>query len=183
MLPHIDPKQGHSTGHRVLVLGGHDIQLALGRACHQPAPTTTLDAQQRSIEGFLEVVDRSPLTLDGSLQAWRGGGQLRGGRRGWGQVLPEERVVDVASAVELDLLLQADQGRHVLGLQGRGLGCQGRVEVGDVGLMVLLVVDFHDLFADDRFQSLLFLVLDWTGLDWRILGLDTYIVGVGERRE
>ena len=63
-------------------------------------------------------------------------------------------MVDVATAVELDLLLQADQRRHVLGLQGRGLGAQRGVQVRDVGLVVLRVVDFHDLFGDDRFQGL-----------------------------
>lgn len=70
----------------------------------------------------------------------------------------------MAATVEFDLLLEGDQGWDVLRLEGRGLGCQGGVEVSDVGLVVFLVVDFHDLFADDGFQglSLVLLLLSWS---------------------
>lgn len=68
-----------------------------------------------------------------------------------GQVLPEEGVVDVATAVELDLLLEVDELGDVVCGESGGLGGEGGVEVGDIGLVVFLVVDFHDLFADDGF--------------------------------
>lgn len=51
----------------------------------------------------------------------------------------------MTAAVELDLLLQGDQGWDVVGLGGCGVGGEGGVEVVDVGLVVLLVVDLHDL--------------------------------------
>lgn len=44
--------------------------------------------------------------------------------------------------------------RDVVSLGGSGLGGEGGVEVGDVGLVVLRVVQLHDLLGDDGLQSL-----------------------------
>lgn len=70
---------------------------------------------------------------------------VAGGRS---QVLPEEGVVDVSTTVEVE------QGRGLGGLAGvaggvgLGNGVEGRVEAADVGLVVLGVVQLHDLGRD-----------------------------------
>jgi hypothetical protein len=70
-----------------------------------------------------------------------------------GQILPEERVVDVTAAVEVDQWLQGHLGSDILlghgGLQLLG----GGVEAVDVGLMVVLVVKFHNLARDRRLEG------------------------------
>lgn len=67
---------------------------------------------------------------------------------GGGEVLPEEGVVQVTTAVEVD---QGRLGRGLgvvaLGL-GLGDGLQRRVDAVDVGLVVLGVVELHDLGRD-----------------------------------
>jgi len=67
-------------------------------------------------------------------------------------------MVDVTSSVELDGGLKGDQlsdGRGGLGLRGKVRdGGFGRVEVGDVGLMVLGVVELHDVLDDMGLKGL-----------------------------
>lgn len=66
----------------------------------------------------------------------------------------------MSSSVELDGRLESDElfdGTGVLrggGEGGDGLFCC--VQVGDVGLVVLLVVQFHDLLDDMRLEGLSF---------------------------
>lgn len=65
-----------------------------------------------------------------------------------GKVLPEEGVVEVATAVEVEQRrLGSGSGAVTLGL-GLGDGLDGRVEAVDVGLVVLGVVKLHDLARD-----------------------------------
>lgn len=77
----------------------------------------------------------------------------RGGR----EVLPEEGVVDVASAVEVE---EGGGGGGFLGVAG-GDGVEGAVEAGHVGLVVFLVVEFHDLARDVGLEGA---VVVWTGV-------------------
>lgn len=59
----------------------------------------------------------------------------------------------MTSAVELNGGLQLDDGGGVALGEGGVELLEGLVEVGDVGLVVLLVVELHDLSADDGLQS------------------------------
>lgn len=61
----------------------------------------------------------------------------------------------MATGVELDVLLQREEGGNVLVLHRGGLRCEGGIEVIHVGLMVFLVVNLHDLRRNDWFQGLL----------------------------
>lgn len=71
------------------------------------------------------------------------------GRR---QVLPEQSVVDVSTAVEVEERRDAGSlGRVALGL-GLGQGLDSAVEAVDVGLVVLGVVQLHDLARDVRLE-------------------------------
>lgn len=88
----------------------------------------------------------------------------------------------MAAAVEFDLLLQGDELRDVAGGLGFVERGEGPVQVCDVGLVVLLVVDLHDLGGDGRFEGLFWLDLEWTG-ETHNKNVNTYIVGVGKGRE
>lgn len=151
MFPHIHPKNRHLIRNRILILRRNNLQLAPRSISHQPTPSTPLQPQKCSPKRLLELLDRPVLGLDGRLQDGGGLVDVRLGGGVGGQVLPEEGVVDVATAVELDLLLEVDELGDVVCGEGGGLGGEGGVEVGDIGLVVFLVVDFHDLFADDGF--------------------------------
>ncbi len=70
-----------------------------------------------------------------------------------GKVLPEERVVDVATTVEVEEgSLGSSSLGVVLGL-GLGEGLDGGVEAVDVGLVVLGVVQLHDLARDGGLEG------------------------------
>lgn len=65
-----------------------------------------------------------------------------------GEVLPEEGVVDVTTAVEVEQRgLRSGSLGVALGLS-LGEGLDGSVEAVDIGLMVLGVVKLHDLAGD-----------------------------------
>ena len=69
------------------------------------------------------------------------------------QILPEQRVIEMSAAVEVDEGLQGDLGRDVgLGL-GVGHFFGGGVEGGDVGVVVFAVVELHDFAADGGFEG------------------------------
>lgn len=123
MLPHVDPKNGHlSAYNRVLVLGGHDPQAAA--VLDQPAPSTALQAQESLCKGGFELVKATPRLGDGSHQGCCALG-VGLGRAGRGQVVPEQGVVDVSAAVELDGVLEGDLAGNVVGRGGRCVGFEG----------------------------------------------------------
>ena len=70
-----------------------------------------------------------------------------------GEVLPEDGVVGVAAQVEGEVLLPQVDGGQVAGLTGGGQGLQGGVGAGDVGGVVLVVVELHDLAGDVGLQG------------------------------
>lgn len=68
------------------------------------------------------------------------------------QVLPEQSVVDVSAAVEVEEGRDAGGlGRVALGLS-LAKGLEGAVEAVDIGLVVLGVVQLHDLARDVRLE-------------------------------
>ncbi|QBZ58296.1 hypothetical protein PoMZ_03242 [Pyricularia oryzae] len=150
MLPHVNAKYGDPARHGILILGGDDDQRASRRLLlDQPAPAAALDAQQLGRELRLELVEAAPLLLD--LRDQRG--RRRGGVGVWArrrrQVLPEERVVDVAAGVEVDGREGGDAVRQL----ARRVRLERLVEVGHVGRVVLAVVQLHDLLGDVRLQG------------------------------
>lgn len=148
MLPHVDAEDGHALGDGVLVLGRDDAETCCV-VLDQPAPAAAGDAQQRSVESLLELVKAAPDAGDLGDQAGCGVGRsIRA--RGGGEVFPEEGVVDVASAVEVECCQNGDAA-----LKRVGVVCfDSLVQVCDVGLVVLAVVKLHDLGRDVRFQCL-----------------------------
>lgn len=153
MLPHVNAEDGHlAPNNRVLVLGRHNREPRL-LVLHQPSPPTPLDPQKRAVELLLERVEATPRLPD--LRHERRGrlGLGVGGGAG-GQVLPEEGVVDVAAAVEADGGLEGDAAGDVARLGGGRLGLERVVEVRHVGVVVLAVVELHDLGRDAGLKSL-----------------------------
>lgn len=92
-----------------------------------------------------------------------------------GQILPEEGMVDVPPAVEFDRLLHGDELGDVVGFRRFLLRLECGIQAIDVGLMVLFVVQLHDLLGDVGLEGLHLLVCcHFSG------SVETYIVGVGE---
>jgi hypothetical protein len=120
----------------------------------QPRPPTSLNARQGRVELVLEGI-QTPVALVNrrrKLSRRRLTAALAGRR----EVLPEERVVDVAAAVEVDerlerdlLLDRLDRGRSLRFFELRA----EVVERGYVGVVVVLVVQLHDLAADGRLEG------------------------------
>lgn len=181
MLPHINAQQRHQTcepksqdnalrhplysdktnGLRLLTCGR--LQWVLIEACSnldlfgllveaQPAPARALYGHRCRCELLFEVVE----TTEGGIQLGR---QFARWLRLLGrQVLPENRVVDVAAAVELQCTLQSDDLRRIVLCDGLLQLRLGRIEVGDVGLMMLRVMQLHDFAGDDWLECLVVIV-------------------------
>lgn len=152
VLPSINTDDGVVRNQGVLVLGGDNLKLGVLGVESEPAPTGALDGGDGSVEAGLEVVERAKVTLNGLLEGTvlEGSTALAGGSK----VLPEERVVDVTTTVELDGGLELDLLANVVGGDGRVVGLNGVVEVGDVKLVVLGVVDGHDLLGDGGLERI-----------------------------
>ena len=108
----------------------------------QPLPWMVVAA---AVKWALEGVEVAEVFVDG-------GGEFAGGLVAavGGEVGPEGGVVDVAAEVEGEGLLEADDGAVVAGVAGGGEFVEGLVEGADVGLVVLGVVQLHDLAGDVR---------------------------------
>jgi hypothetical protein len=102
VLPHVDAKDQRVADDDGLLVGQRDdVKLACPRFSHQPAPAAALDAEQRRVERVPELFEAAPRRGDGRQERGCGPGACVG-RRGRGQVLPEQRVVNVATSVKPD---------------------------------------------------------------------------------
>jgi hypothetical protein len=77
------------------------------------------------------------------------------------QILPEESVVDVAAPMEVDQGLQRNLGLDILLLLGSSELLRCGVEPVDVGLVVVLVVELHDLAGDGRLERAVVICTNW----------------------
>ena len=134
------------TQQRVLVGSGDDVELLGLRVVAEPAPAAALDGGDLCVELGLELVEAAKVAVDGILECTVG--ELTAAVLGRGEVLPEERVVDVAAAIKVDGLLEGDGRLDVLLVECVGELLLGGVEAVDVRLVVLGVVQLHDLGAD-----------------------------------
>lgn len=121
---------------------------------HQPGPAAALDARQLGIHQLLQVLQPAEGGIDGfpKLAARRLPAAFALGR----QVLPEQAVVDVAAAVEVDDGLQSNlvgDGFGGVELLRRGELLGRGVEGVDVGVVVLGVVELHDLAGYGRLEG------------------------------
>jgi len=130
---------------------GADADLAGLLVLNEPSPARALNGSQSSVHLALERVEATVGGVD-SLGQRAGGSSTTAGVLG-SQVLPEEGVVKVATAVEVDGRLQSNLGGDVVLVLGllELLNCI--VVVGDIGVVVVLVVQLHDLAGDRGLQS------------------------------
>ena len=152
MLPSVDSQQRPElSNHRILIRVRPHLERSRFRVLDQPGPPAALDPRQFRIHQLLQTVHASVRLIDGGAQLptrWL----AAAGRLG-GQVLPEEGVVDVSAAVEVDERLQGDLRRRV-GRGGGGGELLGEGVVGVyVGLVMLAVVELHDLTGDGGLES------------------------------
>jgi hypothetical protein len=152
VFPSINSQQRLELTHnRILVSICLDTNVSRSGILDQPSPSTSLNACQRRVELLLELVQASISLLNrlGQRTCRRFTTALVLGSK----VLPEERVIEVASAVEVDQRLQCDLcGNVVVGLSFFQLSDGGVVRV-DVGRVVLVVMQLHDLAGDGWFEG------------------------------
>ena len=116
----------------------------------QPRPAASLNTRQCGVEFLLHGVEGAVVRVDSLGQGprwWLAAAGVLGR-----QVLPEEGMVYVAAAVEVDEGLSCD-----LCLDVAFLNCLGHllglcVERCYVGVVMLAVVELHDLAADGRLE-------------------------------
>lgn len=118
MLPHVQPKDRVVRSQGVLVLSRNNVEPTILEP--KPSPSRSLNTQSSLIELGAELVKATKVAVDCLLETTvlEGSAALGDG----GQVLPEERVVDVSTAIELDGLLSGDLSTDVLVLDRGGVG-------------------------------------------------------------
>jgi hypothetical protein len=147
MFPSIDTKQGLvSADDRVLVGICLDGDIPSLSVFDQPSPTRALNSRQGGIKFLLEVFQTTVGSVDGFRQLARGG--FTTARFLGRKIFPEEAMVEMATTMEVDQGLDGNHGGDVtIGLSRSELVSSGIVTV-HVGLVVLAVVQFHDLPGD-----------------------------------
>lgn len=130
---------------------GLDANVAGLLVLDKPGPSAALNASQSGVHLVLELGQAAEALVNGLGQSTRR--RLTTAGVLGGQVLPEESVVQVTTAVEVDGGLKVDLSRDVV----LGLGLlqllDGSVVAVDIGLVVVLVVQLHDLARDRGLQS------------------------------
>ena len=162
VLPDIESKDGGGTtascsgAHEwiVLIWCGGDGE---GFVCfdHEPCPARAETCGACLGKSFLEGIKRSKGSIDGcsEIARWRGG-------TAWSDDLPEVTVIDVATSVVADGTADVFWHGCKVGDQIHSgfvfdtcFASDGVVEVGDVGLVMLAMVDFHGASIDVWFES------------------------------
>ena len=175
MLPSINTQDWAVLSNDWVLVGvGLDLNLAGLVALYQPGPSTALDTSQCSVELALELAegavgvlnrrlhkttisiqhfeeDNCQIVYSTHLQSTRRLTTTTGAL--WGQVLPEKRVVNVAASVEVNYWLKSNLSSNVVLGLGSGNLLAGSVEAVHVCLVVVLVVQLHDLSGDSWLQS------------------------------
>src|SRR5262245_14009406 len=150
MLPGIDHEKGNSALAQIrLVIVYLARQEALrDRLIHECAPTRAHYRGGDLGELRLERLEATEVALDRARQLARRTVAPLGSH-----VLPEDRVQDVTGKVEGQRLLEARDPREVLLLTSLVHLLERLVGLGDVGVVVLSVVELHDVPRDVRFEG------------------------------
>ena len=152
MFPHVQPQDGRLAFHDRAVLIGRGIDFEIARTVPgEPGPAGTEARRARGRELLLHGVETAEGTVDRRGQVARGVSAAAAAHD-----RPELRVVGVAAAVVAHGGL--DRVRHdgavvrqqfVQALAGQvAVVRQGVVQVGDIGVVVLAVMDFHGTRVD-----------------------------------
>lgn len=140
VLPSVDAeKRDVVARHGVLVGTSDDLQSSRALVLGQPRPAAALDTRECGVNLLPKLVDGAKVLLDGRLEGARRVAAT-GALTGRSQVFPEEGVVDMATAVEVEEWGSGGGGVVVVGGLGLGDGVERTIEAVDVGLVVVLVV-------------------------------------------
>lgn len=149
MLPDIDSKQGNETGgglQRILIGQRSQLQFVCLLVVAQPAPARTLHGYGERTKLLLELIEALPLRLDGVLQIFAG-------RRLVGrEILPEDSVIYVATAIESQSRRQLNNFGGVALALGILQLLLGGIQIVDIGLVMLLMMQLHNLTVNNRLQ-------------------------------
>lgn len=154
VLPSVNSNNGHiRSSHGVLVGSGDGLQSTVLLVLDNPSPSGTLDTSQLGVDVANQSVQRSKAVLDGIVQSRSLLGGLSSTLALGGQVLPEQRVVNVTTAVEVDQRQQLNLSPHIARLLGTGKLLNCLVVRVDIGLVVLGVVELVNLARNKGLQS------------------------------
>ena len=155
VLPHIYPQHNQlPTRRQILIFTSGEFRFIGILVFDEPHPSGPLDREGAGFEGSLEGVETAPAAGDCGVEGGRVGGDVVCAAGGGGERLPEQSVVDVSSRIEFDGGLQFELLDEVGGVEGVGVRGEGVIQVGDVGLVVAVVVQVHDLPGDGGFEGL-----------------------------
>ena len=159
VLPDVDSEQWDKLGplilHHVLIRRLHILQLFRVRVVGEPAPATTLQSGGAPVEVLLEALDAAPLSFHECAKLAALVRQVSTAIWDGSECVPEELVVQVTTAVELDLAKKAAVFTHVVSIatlqRFKGLLLQS-IEVINVGAMMLAIMEVHQVTTDDRLE-------------------------------
>lgn len=156
MLPDVDCKQRHKVCSDVcwcvLVLRLPIFKQARALVVKQPAPTRALQNSSLFVENLNECIDRTPLVFYHLPQVARLVGDRAASLLDRRKSFPEKLVIQMATSIKLDSISEF----NVL-LEISGRKCFSRlhtesIQVVDISSVVLTVVEFHQVTADDRLE-------------------------------
>lgn len=131
----------------ILVGTGGNLYFASFTVVAQPAPAGTLNGHCGGGQFLLEILEAAERRVQCIRQLFGAIGF------GWRQILPENGMIEMTTAIETNTILQCNHFRCVI-LAERLLQLGfGRIEIGHIGLMMFQVMQFHDFTANDRFEG------------------------------
>lgn len=137
---------------------GADANVASLLVLDQPSPAGTLNTSQSGVHLVLELTKATVGVVDSLGKSTRWGLTTTGALGS--QVLPEQAVVQVTTTVEVDGGLQGDLGGNVALVLSLLQLLNGGVVAGDVGVVVVLVVQLHDLSVDSGLKGAIVVYFD-----------------------
>ena len=116
----------------------------------EPAPAGAHDIGSTMIELALELIDGSPRLDQGIVE---GSSFWQTAISRWAERVPEERVVDVATTVEVQRFLQRYEFLDIASGQCLGLHLHQLVQVRDIHPMVSAIMEVNDLTTHDGLEG------------------------------
>ena len=140
----------------------------------EPSPSRSLDSSSGGIKLLFHRIDRAKVAIDGVCErTWledaTTASTMLGTMSSWSKILPKERVVDMTWMLKIRIDEIAFRGiptatvEFVSSLERNPLarGCSrnqrlfSRVETVYIGLMMLLMMEGHNLLTDEGFESII----------------------------
>lgn len=161
MLPDINTQEWfESSGgfERILVGKSYDVDALCFGVIREPAPARSLNGNRLGRDFGDHVLIATESGVDGIRE--RSTSREGAGTHGC-QVFPEQGVVDVSTTVEFEGSLESNGSRDITRGHGRMNLFEGGVEVGNVGLVMLGVMECHGFGRNGRLESVVIIGQIW----------------------